>query len=192
MEDKDQKVIDSMADAMLEGYGEKKETAPPPMTRYWEESETSRRAKSRPLDDDLGDLDFGRGSGSSRTTSQTPSTTLHTTSKEGQGPYKPRYGAASATSQGGKPLAVGPLRQSLKKLTAADVDTLDMTRMLTKVKELLLEEFERQNWLLLGNAEAHMFRAAVDNNMKAALRAVAMKVATNDLMRDKTKAKPAG
>jgi hypothetical protein len=196
MEDQDQKAIESMADAMLGTFEKKEEKKEEPKakgyvgTRYWEESELMKRAKARPLDDDLDSLDLSGGLGGGRTTS-TPPDTLHTTSKEGHSPYKPRYGSAFAGSQGGGALPTSPLRHSLKKLTPADVDGLDMTRILTKVKDVLLDEFEKQNWLILGNAEAHMFRAACDSNLKAALRAVAMKIATNDIMRDKTKSKPA-
>ena len=178
--DNEQNAIDSMADAMLGNFGKKEEVREEP------KRDRGREYRGR---------DFGNGT--DRTTSRSQPT-LHTThkSKETRDPYVSVYDPSSLPRQGGrdmsKPLPVNPLRDQLERLKADDVDKLAMEPMLKGIEGVLLDELEKQDWMLLGQAEAFMFRQALHDNVRAGLRAFLIKLTMADVMRDRSRPKKKG
>ena len=69
------------------------------------------------------------------------------------------------------------------------VDNVDSEALLAAMHNALLDALEKQDWMLLGSAEAFMFKEALRTNMQGALRAFLMKIVINDVMRDRTKPK---
>jgi hypothetical protein len=174
----DDNEINSMTDAMLGGFIKKEE---PVKVQY---NRTPRQGGGW---EDLED-DWVKGGRRSTEGQRTPSS-LHTTRKGAgtEAPTRSPYAPLSARSQG---QVQGPsLRATLRKLEVNDRDNIDVNGMVEAVRKALLDEFEWQGWLLLGEAEAMMFKSAVKSHLEPVLNQLVTKVVISDIMRDKTKKK---